>query len=179
MLGEDKRHIIAQRQREGNIPTSDSDDEQVPNLPIVPVFDDVNLGLVQYMFNKLHRDYFVASKIGFYNALGKRFIGALGEYANLCCSNPEQHKYLINTSTGPTQTGAFFLKWAMESRKGKEVIQIHERYADAVFYETVGKIPHQPIPRDFGKKRSFQPQRLQKWKWHAKITRLMFSKLST
>ena len=60
ILGEDQIHTITQQQRERNLPTSDLDDEQIPNLPIVPTFNSIKL--VQYHFNYLHHKYITGSQ---------------------------------------------------------------------------------------------------------------------
>ena len=43
------------------------------------------------------------------------------------------HLYLLNTSTGTAQPGAFYVKWLIPKRK-KQVVIVNERYADRVAY---------------------------------------------
>lgn len=76
-------------------------------------------------------------QVGSYNAVGKTFMCAIGNYADLCCSDADQHRYFnTDTSTGHVQPGAFFLKWKLYSpvctRQGeeKEITHRHERYTD-------------------------------------------------
>ena len=130
-------YIIEQREaRKRTVPTSDSDDEQIPNAEIVPAFSVVEFAQVQHMFDVLYRRYSSALTHGFYNALGKFFLHSLGQYANCCCANPFQHECLHSTAKGAFQPGAFFLKWAVPARKGGTTVYMRERYADAVIYDT-------------------------------------------
>ena len=49
-------YIIVQREaRERTVPSSDSDDEQIPNAEIVPAFSVVEFAQVQHMFDILYR----------------------------------------------------------------------------------------------------------------------------
>ena len=122
--------------RERTVPSSDSDDEQMANPEIVPAFSVVELAVVQHMFNDLYTKYSCAVTHGFFNALGKFFFSSLGQYANCCCSNELQHRFLHSTSKGAFEPGAFFLKWSVPARKGKTNVYTRERYADAVIYDT-------------------------------------------
>ena len=131
-------YIIVQREaRERTVPSSDSDDEQIPNAEIVHAFSAVELAHVQHMWNNLHTRYSSAIAHGFlHNALEKFFSQSLGQYADCCCANPFQHQCLHCTAKGAFQPGAFFLKWAVRGRKGGTNVYTRERYADAVIYDT-------------------------------------------
>ena len=74
-------HVIKCVEMEGREAESGYDGEEIHDLPIRPVFDKVELGVVRHMFAGLF-DAYECAKGGFYNAMGKRFVRALGDYAN-------------------------------------------------------------------------------------------------
>ena len=75
-------YTIVQKEREGRRPKSDSDDEGIPDPEIHPCFSIGDLSNVQYCYDHLCVHYQAALGIGFYNAVGKLFMTALGDYVN-------------------------------------------------------------------------------------------------
>ena len=94
--------------------------------------------------------YRAALGIGFYNAVEKLFMSALGDYVNMCTINRHQYSYLHSTSTGFTQPGAMYVKWSLpakvtrakgaKGRSQQRVLTLEERYADFVIYDKINCI---------------------------------------
>ena len=131
-------HVIKCVEREGREAESGSDGEEIHDLPIRPVFDKVELGVVRHMFAGLFDANECAKGVGFYNAVGKRFVRALGDYANLSVTTdatalPTHFFFLESTSKGPPQPGALYLTWKLpkELRSSERFVWAkRERYAD-------------------------------------------------
>ena len=133
-------HTIVQRKRAGRQATSDSDDERIPDLPIVPRFNATEMAVVQLEFDKLRENYVAGLRIGFFNAVGKSFVVALGNYVNMATNNRRQYMYLQSTATGFSQPGALFMNWSLPSRTLRSqslerIIHTNERYADCIIYD--------------------------------------------
>ena len=96
----------------------------------------LQLGVVQFCFDELTKACQAATAVGFVSCCGKNFFQTLCEYANRCCFNESEHKYLLNTATGSFQPGAFYIKWpwVVASVQSGDVEATRERYADAVAY---------------------------------------------
>ena len=73
---------------------------QTTKEPLIQKF--VHVSKVQYCYDRLCVHYRAALGIGFYNVVGKLFMSALGDYANMCTINRHQYSYLHSTSTGST-----------------------------------------------------------------------------
>lgn len=121
---------------------SDSDDEPVPYPRDEGAFTEKQLVLVQFCFDNLRIAFKSARSVGFVNCCGKNFFEKLCLYTNRSCVNECEHLYLLNTSKGNAQPGAFFVKWAVKERllrsnSGTKFVEISkERYADGVAYNT-------------------------------------------
>ena len=139
-LSENHNYVIVQQKCSGiSGEGSDSGDEAVPYPAIDPPFSEMQLGVVQFCFDRLKKAYLSARAVGFVNCCGKNFFERMCDYTNHCCSNKDEHLHLINTAKGSFQPGAFYVKWAIPNRplrtsQSSVVPHTHERYADGVAY---------------------------------------------
>ena len=152
-INTDTDHVIACYARAAREAKSDSDDEQIPDPAILPAFSDTELPVVKVLFKKFFNTYTRAMIIGLYNCVGKQFLEAAWEYADLCSrhdvTTSSQFLYLYSTSTGPLQPGAMYVKWSLPKMVLKStgpaagelrIIKLNERYADHVAYDRVNII---------------------------------------
>ena len=122
----------------------DSDGEDIIDHAIVPQFDEVELGIIRYCFRSLYNAYVRVMTIGLCNCVGKQFLDALGQYADLCTrpdvTTPSSFMYLHNTSIGRVQPGAMYVNWLLTTTSSTGVKKTVERYADNVMYDKINHI---------------------------------------
>ena len=126
----------------------DSEDEDIPEPAIVPAFDETELVIVNSIFKHLFTAYERALVLGLFNCVGKAFVDALGEYADLCTrldvTSATQFLYLHSTAKGPPQPVATIMKWSLPKRVTANTSNTsvprnskkNERYADNVLYDS-------------------------------------------
>lgn len=73
MLQKDQEYIIADPERPGRICQSDSDDDQVPSVPVTSAFSLAERAVVQHCYNELQETYQIGQAVGFVNCCGKNF----------------------------------------------------------------------------------------------------------
>ena len=102
-MNTDTDHVIACYARAAREANSDSDDEKIPDPAILPAFSDTQLPVVKVLFKQFFNTYNRAMIIGLYSCVGKQFLDAAWEYADLCSrhdvTTSSQFLYLHNTST--------------------------------------------------------------------------------
>lgn len=114
---------------------SDSDD-----LPYMNPYTAPEMAIINYLYEKeVVYHYRVAMAAGLYNATGKEFVRALGNFLKQCC-DAGTHRCLISTATkGTAQPGTFWLRWLTPSRSTRAgtapIITEEVGYADVVNYE--------------------------------------------
>ena len=127
-------HKLVCIEREGRAADPESDGEDIEDPPLHPAFEKTELLLVETHFRRLFHAYQVALNIGLYNAIGKNFMVAVGQYADLCLeATTSPFMYLTSTATAGPQPGALVIKWklppkqlrstrqAMPSSRGKDM----------------------------------------------------------
>lgn len=136
-------HVITCRSRPGQQADPESDGEDIPDHPIIPVYTQYELSIVNFMFLRLRETYEAALKVGLYNCVGKYFLERFSEFLDLCTrvdvNMASKFLHVHNTSTGAPQPGAFVVKWSIPKRvnlSGGQRSEIpKERYADNVTYD--------------------------------------------
>ena len=117
---------------------SESGDEVAPSPAVPNPFINIELGVVQYKYKRLHKAYHTALEANFDNAQGKVFVQEL-----LVFLLP-QEVYCCEISTSPhgdKQPGALTVEWVthkpspLQSRiKESDAVKTQERCADVIAY---------------------------------------------
>ena len=137
-------HVITCRARPGREADTDSGGDDIPDPPIIPVYTEAQMGVVNFVFNNcLLVNYKSAMAVGLYNCVGKYFLDGISTFADLCTrANITQGSNFMcrhNTSTGSPQPGAFWVKWSIPKKgnltEGSRSIVQRERYADHIIYD--------------------------------------------
>lgn len=131
------------RARPGRPANTDSDGDDIPDLPIVPVYTEEQMGVVNFVFNNCLLNYKSAMEVGLYNCVGKYFLESISTLADLCTqadvTKGSNFMCRHNTSTGSPQPGAFWIKWSIPRKvnctEGSISIVQRERYADSIVYD--------------------------------------------
>ena len=122
----------------------DSDDEQIPDAPVIKLFADSELFLIENLYESLCKAYQVGRGVGFYNAAGKHFIQALVPFLQRS-TNLSPFKCLCSTATGEYQPGAMSIRWVTPPKNNtrgssRQVVTVRDRYADVVIYDVVNRV---------------------------------------
>ena len=140
----EEARLTCRRARHGREADTDSGGDDIPDPPIIPVYNEAQMGVVNFVFNNcLLVNYKSAVEVGLYNCVGKYFLDGISTYADLCTrANVAVGSYFMcrhSTSTGSPQPGAFWVKWSIpknltEGEENRSTVQ-RERYADHVIYD--------------------------------------------
>ena len=142
-------HTLRTYARKARPAEPDSEGEDIPEPASVPAFDETELVFVNIFFKRLINAYERALVLGLFNCVGKAFVDALGEYADLCMrldvvTSATQFLYLHSTAKGPPQPGATIVKWSLPKRVTANTSNTsvprnskkNERYADNILYDS-------------------------------------------
>lgn len=77
--------LTCRRARPGREADTDSGGDDIPDPPIIPVYNEAQMAVVNFVFNNcLLVNYKSAVAVGLYNCVGKYFLDGISTFADLC-----------------------------------------------------------------------------------------------